>query len=185
MCPPPNCISTGCSGHHIWEKDVSSCGIDTSNSTAVGTTFIVSFVVYNSAGLSATTQRSINVISQCPPEKPNLCNDRNCHDISCSTVDSLKTIPSLSTPTPQESSTLVISLLPTSVINFTALTRQTQTNQTVFIAYGRPAPFSFSPCSSRKSLTSSVSCSAIAVQVFSNGTLQDATMQDPVELNSQ
>ncbi len=185
MCPPQNCISTGCSGHHIWEKDVSSCGIDTSNSTAVGTTFIVSFVVYNSAGLSATTQRSINVVSPCPPEKPNLCSDGNCHDISCSTVDSLKRIPSLglSTPTP-ESSTLV-SLLPTSATNFTALARQTQTNQTVFTAYGQPAPFSFLPCTSSKTLTPSVSCAAIAVQVFSNGTLQDATMQDPVEINSK
>ncbi len=183
MCPTPSCISTGCSGNHVWEKDVPACGIDTSNSTAVGTTFVLSFVVYNSAGLSASTQRSINVISPCPTDKPNLCSDGRCHDISCSTVDSLKTIPSLSTPTPQESSMLVLALLPTSVINFTA-SKPAPLNQTVFVAYGQPAPFSFSPCSSSFSLTASVSCAAIAAQVFSNGSRVDMALQDPVEVNS-
>ncbi len=182
MCPTPNCMSTGCSGNHIWEKDVPSCGVDTSNSTAVGTTFVVSFVVYNSAGLSASTQRSINVISQCPLDKPNLCSDGKCHDISCSTVDSLKTIPSLSTPTPQESSTLILVLLPTSATNFTA---SQPLNQTVFTAYGQPAPFSFSPCSSSLSLSTSVTCAAIAVQVYSNGSQYPVFLADPVEVNSQ
>ncbi len=190
LCPPPNCISTGCSGHHIWEKDVPSCGIDTSNSTTVGTTFIVSFVVYNSAGLSATTQRSITVISQCPSEKPNLCSDGSCHDVSCSTVNSLQSIPSNNPPL--ESSTLVLFLLPTSTTNFTSLallstagSSSSPINQTVFTAYGQPAPFSFSPCSSSASLKTSVSCAAIAFQVFSNGSRVDVAFHDPVELNSQ
>ncbi len=187
MCPTPNCLSTGCSGNHIWEKDISSCGIDTSNSTAVGTTFVLSFIVYNSAGLSASTQRSVNVISPCPTEKPNLCSDGQCHDVSCSTVESLKTIPGVTAPLPT-ASTLVLLLLPTSSTNFTALSLGSSLapmNQTVFTAYGQPAPFSFSPCSSSFSLKTSVSCAAIAVQVFSNGSLSDVGMQDPEEINSK
>ncbi len=185
MCPPPNCTSTGCAGNHIWEKDVPACGIDTSNATAVGTTFILAFVVYNSAGLSATTQRSITVISQCPSEKPNLCSDGRCHDASCSTVDSLK----LNPPLPDASSTFLLSLLPTSSTNFTALLLGSPTappiNQTVYTAFGQPASFSFSPCSSSFSLKSSVTCAAIAIQVFSNGSRVDVSLPDPVELSSK
>ena len=55
-----NCQFNGCSGHHIGEKDVPACGVDTSNSTAIGTTFAVYFVVFDSAGLNATAQVGVH-----------------------------------------------------------------------------------------------------------------------------
>jgi hypothetical protein len=52
-------------GHRFAEKSLTLCGIDTSTAP-VGSSFSVTFVVYNSYQLSATVSRTINVVSFCP-----------------------------------------------------------------------------------------------------------------------
>jgi hypothetical protein len=50
LCPPADCFGSaqGCVGHRVYEKDVLACGIDT-QSADVGTTYTLTFVVYNSS----------------------------------------------------------------------------------------------------------------------------------------
>ena len=62
LCPPYGCQATGCGGQLIVEKDVPACGVDTSNSTAIGTIYRLPFVVYDKGGLNATVDRVIKVI---------------------------------------------------------------------------------------------------------------------------
>ena len=62
LCPPYGCQATGCGGHLMMEKDVPACGVDTSNNTAIGTTYRLPFVVYDKGGLNATIDRVITVI---------------------------------------------------------------------------------------------------------------------------
>ena len=64
MCPPDGCLATGCVGSRIADKQPVACGIDTTNAD-IGTTYTLSYVVYNSAGMEATAQRVISVISPC------------------------------------------------------------------------------------------------------------------------
>ncbi len=64
MCPPAGCLATGCIGSRVTDKQPIACGIDTTLAD-VGTTFTLTYVVYNSAGLVATVQRVISVVSPC------------------------------------------------------------------------------------------------------------------------
>ena len=65
MCPPDTCFATGgCTGSRIIDKQPVVCGIDTRNAD-VGTTYALRYVVYNSAGMKATVQRVISVVSPC------------------------------------------------------------------------------------------------------------------------
>ena len=89
LCPPPGCQSNGCSGNHIGEKDIPACGVDTSNSTAIGSTFLVTFVVFDSSGLNASVSRAVTVVSPCDPGYQ-LCSDGQCHSTDCATVDTLQ-----------------------------------------------------------------------------------------------
>ena len=181
LCPPPNCRSTGCSGSHLGEKDVPACGIDTSNnSTAVGTTFVLTFVVYNSAGLSASAQRTVTVVSPCEPGS-NLCSDGQCHAVDCDSVYKLRALqgPDPGAPAPL----MVLVLLPTAATNFTQLLAEgaDAVNRTVFTVYGQPAPFSLLPCASALHLSSVVHCAAAAMQVMPNGSLSDAAAYITIE----
>ncbi|GAX81803.1 hypothetical protein CEUSTIGMA_g9231.t1 [Chlamydomonas eustigma] len=172
LCPPANCISSGCSGNYIGEKPVSACGVDTSNATAVGSTFLLTYLVYNSAGLNATVSRTVVVASPCPADKPNLCSGQ-CTALSCSSHNAVNSIPGVGSP----SSSTVLTLLPTSQVNYTSLniTSPSPINQTVFMTYGKPSPFSLLPCNSSFTLHTSVSCAAAAVQLLSNGTEMDVS----------
>jgi hypothetical protein len=76
LCPPAGCGST-CRGNLIIEKDVSSCNADTSNATAIGTTYRLPFVVYDKGGLGAVVYRLIQVVSPCDQVGgQGLCNQR-------------------------------------------------------------------------------------------------------------
>ncbi len=47
LCPPDGCLSSGCVGHRLFEKDVLACGLDTSTAD-IGSMFVLTFVVYDS-----------------------------------------------------------------------------------------------------------------------------------------
>ena len=65
MCPPDTCFATGgCTGSRVIDKQPVVCGIDTVNAD-VGTTYALQYVAYNSAGMKATVQRVISVVSPC------------------------------------------------------------------------------------------------------------------------
>ena len=68
MCPPDGCLATGCVGSRIADKQPVACGVDTVNAD-IGTTYTLTYVVYNSAGMEATAQRVISVISPCDSGK--------------------------------------------------------------------------------------------------------------------
>lgn len=66
MCPPDDCLATGCVNHRVIDKQPLACGVDTlSSSVAVGMTYALTFVVYNTAGKKASVQRVIAVVSPC------------------------------------------------------------------------------------------------------------------------
>ena len=66
MCPPDTCLTTGggCTGSRVTDKQPVACGVDTVNAD-VGTTYTLIYAVYNSAGVKATVQRVITVVSPC------------------------------------------------------------------------------------------------------------------------
>ena len=65
MCPPDTCLATGgCIGSRVTDKQPVACGVDTVNAN-IGTTYTLRYVVYNSAGMEATVQRIITVVSPC------------------------------------------------------------------------------------------------------------------------
>ena len=66
MCPPDTCLATGggCDGSRIIDKQPVVCGVDTVNAD-VGTTYTLRYAVYNSAGMKATVERIISVVSPC------------------------------------------------------------------------------------------------------------------------
>jgi hypothetical protein len=174
LCPPSDCQSTGCAGHRLVEKDVLACGVDTSNATAIGTTYQLTFVVRDRGGLNASVYRIIEVISPCD-EGSQLCSDGICHSMDCSTVNNLKLIHGevVNQADP------VLVLLPSSFTNLTDLStkKQLTSNQTVFTTYGQNAPFSLLPCAPGTALTSQVQCAAAAYQLLSNGSWSDVSEQ--------
>ena len=78
-------MMTGCIGSRVTDKQPIACSIDTITAD-VGTTFTLVYKVYNSAGLEATVQRVISVISPCDSGQY-LCGD------TCSSVRPRRMIP--------------------------------------------------------------------------------------------
>lgn len=71
MCPPAGCFSRGCMGQRFTEKQPAACGLDLN--APIGTTFVLQFVVYDSQGLNATTQRTLTIISPCDDPTDYIC----------------------------------------------------------------------------------------------------------------
>lgn len=179
LCPPDSCKSGACSGHLVVEKDVPACGVDTSQSTPVGTVYRLVFEVYDKGGLSATATRVVQVITPCA-DGQSLCSDGQCHDVDCTVWAGLQALSGQAdTPTSLEAPVLV--LLPTSLTNYTALASAQPSNQTVLTAYGQPAALSLLPCASGLALTPQAQCAAAAVQVASNGSWVDVSSQVTVQ----
>ena len=156
-----------------------SCGIDTSNSTAIGTTFTLTFEVYDSSGLRASVSRAITVVTPCPPDAE-LCSDGHCRAaMSCDLVERLAAMPVGIGTTEVEFSSTVLVLMPSSYTNFSSATPSA--NQTVLSVYGQPAPFSLLPCASALNLTADVQCAVAAVQRFRNGSDVDVSAGVTVE----
>ncbi|KAK3282301.1 hypothetical protein CYMTET_9956 [Cymbomonas tetramitiformis] len=84
-CPPDSCLSTGCAGHEFVKKGMAGC-INTSS--AVGTIFNVTFLVFDTAqpAQSASTSRTITIISPCETGEE-LCSDFSCSAVDCSVHD--------------------------------------------------------------------------------------------------
>jgi hypothetical protein len=53
--------------------------------TQVGTTYLLTFVVYDNEGLSATVSRAVTIVSRCPLDRPNLCSG-SCEAVDCATL---------------------------------------------------------------------------------------------------
>jgi hypothetical protein len=178
LCPLPQCLSTGCPGHLLVEKDIRACGLDTSNATAIGTTYLLTFVVRDKGGLTASAHRIIEVISPCS-EGSNLCSDGFCHSMDCSTIEKLKLFKEVAAEAQPIMLLLPFSGDGGSSINLTdySIQKQFNSNQTVFITYGQNAPFSLLPCAPNTHLTSQVQCAASAYQLLSNGTWSDISDQ--------
>ena len=172
LCPPAGCLATGCGGQLLVEKDIPACGVDTSHAMAVGTTYRLPFVVYNSAGLSATAFRLITVGSPCAAGTY-LCSDDQCHTVDCETVDTLASLPGQAAPT--ELSPVLLVLLPTSATNFTTLMDDLNagifsSHQTMYMQYGHPAPLSLLPCATALDLSFPLAvCAAAAVRFAAAG----------------
>ena len=90
MCPPDGCMSSGCIGSRIIDKQPIACGVDTVNAD-VGTVFTLSFIVYNSVGQYASVQRVISVVSPCASGEF-LCDSR-CSTVDCKTQASVAGLP--------------------------------------------------------------------------------------------
>ena len=179
LCPSNSCKGGACSGDLVVEKDVPACGIDTSQSTPVGTVYRLVFEVYDTGGLSATATRVVQVITPCA-EGQSLCSDGQCHNVDCPVWAGLQALSSQAdTPTSLEAPVLV--LLPTSLTNYTALAWEHPSNQTVLTAYGQPAALSLLPCASGLALPLQAQCAAAAVQVASNGSWVDVSSQVTVQ----
>ncbi|KAK3271972.1 hypothetical protein CYMTET_19706, partial [Cymbomonas tetramitiformis] len=88
-CPPSDCLSRGCPGHETVYKGINGC-INTSS--AVGTVFEISFIVYDDAvpAQEASVQRHITIISPCASGEQ-LCADYACSNVDCAMRDSVMT----------------------------------------------------------------------------------------------
>ena len=154
MCPPPDCFASGCIGHRFIDKQPIACGVDTVNAD-IGTTYELSLVVYDSQGNSYTVNRVIDVISPCTAGQF-YCSGA-CSRTDCKTLASLSSFGPPPTPPPTSP---ILTLLPT-------IGPPSAENQTIYLGYGRPAPFSLGPCTSISSNSSAApSCAASAYDLF-------------------
>ncbi|KAG1660944.1 hypothetical protein FOA52_005525, partial [Chlamydomonas sp. UWO 241] len=174
LCPPTNCMEAGsCNGHRTFQKDASSCGLDTS--AKVGTTYLLDFVVYDKEGLNATISRVVTIVSRCPLDRPYLCSG-SCEAVDCATLIKLLSAIAAAGGSGTAANALlgspVLVLLPAASANLTsaALLGAPPTSQTVFAVFGTPAPVSLLPCAS---VAAAGSCAAAAVQLSANGSLVD------------
>ena len=89
VCPPDHCLRFGCAGHELWRKGISAC---VNTMAPVGTTFVVSYVVFNSAGVMASDERVVIVAEPCG-EGEHWCpsNDPSgrCENAACEIVDTM------------------------------------------------------------------------------------------------
>ncbi|KAG1675992.1 hypothetical protein FOA52_014236 [Chlamydomonas sp. UWO 241] len=174
LCPPTACwAASSCNGHRVFEKDASKCGLDTS--AEVGTTYLLTFVVYDKEGLNATVSRAVTILSRCPMDRPYLCSG-TCEAIDCTMLAQLESaivaVGDGDTATDTLQGSPVIMLLPAASANLTtaALLAEPPSSQTVFVVYGAPAPVSLLPCTSVGAVGS---CAAAAVQLLADGFLID------------
>ncbi|DBA80580.1 TPA: hypothetical protein ACH3X1_007841 [Trebouxia sp. C0004] len=91
-CPPTACLGTACPGYRFVEQGISSCAVNTS--AAVGTTFAVTFLVfdYSIPSFNASVTRTISIINPCGTGQY-LCSDNTCSDVLCGTRDALSAGP--------------------------------------------------------------------------------------------
>mgnify|MGYP001806780519 CR=1 FL=1 len=73
LCPPStsssaSCVSTQCRAHWPDRKQPVDCGVDTMTG-AIGTTYRLQLVVYDSAGASVAAERVVTVVSPCTEGK--------------------------------------------------------------------------------------------------------------------
>ncbi|KAJ9522297.1 hypothetical protein QJQ45_008126 [Haematococcus lacustris] len=194
LCPPAGCESElgGCVGHRVFEKDVADCGIDTGTTAAVGSTFSLVFLVFDSGGLSASVQRLVQVVEPCAP------GEVSCQGITLvspwyalvySLVYSLvfpvvTTLPmmvvcdimaSLPSASQDADPTTRVLLLPSSATNVTLAAG----NETMHV---ESAPLSFLPCPSSEALGSAaVSCAAVALDSLEGDV--SAALQEPEDVS--
>ena len=66
-CPPTECLAVGCPGHELYVKGLAGCGVDTN--APVGTSFNITFTVFDSHRPSATASlvRKYTIVSPCSP----------------------------------------------------------------------------------------------------------------------
>jgi hypothetical protein len=163
MCPPSTCNANGgCSGDRVIVKQPSACGIDAANQD-IGTTLTLSFVVFNSAGLSSTVQRVLQIVSPCNATQF-YCNGE-CINVDCAVQASIRAPDSAPSPLGSlaaGSPTLV--LLPYRSFDSSTPWDLSGKNQSIYLQWGVAAPFSLAPCSSwaAANLTSNPSCAAAA-----------------------
>ncbi|KAG1675982.1 hypothetical protein FOA52_014226 [Chlamydomonas sp. UWO 241] len=140
----------------------------------VGTTYQLTFVVYDTEGLNATVSRAVTIVSCCPLDRPYLCSG-SCEAVDCAMLSQLESaiaalgggdIANVLLDSP------VLVLLPAVSANLTAaaLLGEPPSNQTVFVVYGTSAPVSLLPCTSIDAVGS---CAAAAVQLSADGSLTD------------
>lgn len=99
-CPPADCLARGCPGHELQKKGLLGCGVDTKNAP-IGTTFSVTFVVFDShrPAASASITRTVTVISPCLMSQI-YCADRavQCASVPCETRDAVDEVAILEPP---------------------------------------------------------------------------------------
>ena len=156
MCPPVGCEASGCVGQRIIDKQPLACGVDTVNGN-VGDTFVLSFKVFNSAGLEASVQRIVTIISPCSSGQF-FCSG-SCTNVDCTTLSAAAAaIPALQPVNLTSPPSLL--LLPSSLSNWTS-----SSNATIYLEYGQVAPFSLAPCNSAAAANQSASplCAALSI----------------------
>jgi hypothetical protein len=126
--------------------------VDTVNAD-IGTIYELVFIVYDSQGSAYTVKRVISVISPCAVNQF-LCSG-SCSNTDCKTLASVSFFSPV-TPPPPPLTPPILNLLPTSA-------GTSGVNQTIYLGYSRPAPFSLGPCTSVFANSSSTpSCAASA-----------------------
>ncbi|KAJ9523171.1 hypothetical protein QJQ45_024097, partial [Haematococcus lacustris] len=169
LCPPEGCEGElgGCVGHRVFEKDVADCGIDTGTTAAVGSTFSLVFLVFDSGGLSASVQRLVQVVEPCAPGEVSC--QGVCSKVGCDIMASLPSASQDAAPTTR------VLLLPSSATNVTLAAG----NETMHV---EPAPLSFLPCPSSQALGSAaVSCAAVALDSLEGDV--SAALQEPLDVS--
>ena len=70
-------------GYRFVDQGIASCAVNTS--AAIGTTFAVTFIVfdYSICSLNASVTRTISIIDPCDTDQY-LCSDGTCSDVLCS-----------------------------------------------------------------------------------------------------
>jgi hypothetical protein len=166
VCPPPECLTLGCSGtalraHLFSVKGLAGCGIDTT--ALLGTRYSVDFWVWD-AGTpprNATVSRSIVLVDPCTGgSSPYTCTDTSTGQLYCSGV-SCDQAPKYRPPA---ASKLQLVLLPRA--------------GPMYLQYQQPAPFSLGPC---QQLTSNSTCGAVAYQQAGASGLLDMTADIQVQ----
>ncbi|KAG2454830.1 hypothetical protein HYH02_000662 [Chlamydomonas schloesseri] len=167
LCPPDNCAKTQCRAHWADRKQPSECGVDTVTA-AVGTTFRLQFVVYDSRGASATAERTITVVNPCgagkfycpldakaSPASPSASNGGFvCSDVKCEERERLANLAAVGSSAAVAAPRLF--LLPE--LNAGNLSKA-EADQTVFLPYRQPASFSFAPCAT---FSETAACAVVA-----------------------
>jgi hypothetical protein len=173
----------------VVDKQPVACGVDTtSTSVAIGTTYTLTFVVYNTAGLQASVQRVVSVISPCKTSEF-FCNGTcskvgpdvilnlfwycSSHifeqndpspptQVDCSTLASAASLPGVGSSTPRIAPLIV--LLPSAETSWLSGSVNVGVNQSLYLQYGKVALVSIAPCPSLASAnkTLSPSCAAAA-----------------------
>ncbi|KAG2499887.1 hypothetical protein HYH03_002176 [Edaphochlamys debaryana] len=169
LCPPNNCAKTQCRMHWADRKQPSECGVDTVTAP-VGTTFTLRVVVFDSRGANASAERQVTVASPCAPgqtycalplrqsgggggggsARRYVCSDLPCAALAAASSAMEGAAAAVAAPR--------LFLLPGAHADNLS---QAESNQTLFLTYGQPAPLSLAPCASFDP-SALASCAAVA-----------------------